>query len=164
MYHMSSVWSNTCNNSCFCSAGAVCCVARTVSEQQSPKLEVSEYERYRRVRWRELSLIHFSYKCYYAILLQIKLQYILLGDYWVCVLPPRLPVLTRVTSSVLPGNNIWDTFLIGSATDTTLTRQLFAHDYVFICWHYIMWELHVVSLNILRINHLVYCSPAFLVV
>jgi len=36
----------------------------------------------------------------------IKLQYILLGDYWQCVLPARLPVLTRVTSSVLPGNNI----------------------------------------------------------
>ena len=36
----------------------------------------------------------------------IKLQYILLGDYWQCELPARLPVLTRVTSSVLPGNNI----------------------------------------------------------
>jgi len=36
----------------------------------------------------------------------IKLQYILLGDYWQFVLPARLPVLTRVTSSVLPGNNI----------------------------------------------------------
>ena len=32
--------SNTCNKGCL-----VCCVARTVSEQQSPKLEVSEYER-----------------------------------------------------------------------------------------------------------------------
>jgi len=36
----------------------------------------------------------------------IKLQYILLGDYWECVWPAWLPVLTRVTSSVLPGNNI----------------------------------------------------------
>ena len=35
----------------------------------------------------------------------IKLQYILLGDYWECVRPARLPVLTRVTSSVLPGNS-----------------------------------------------------------
>ena len=33
--------------------------------------------------------------------------------------PARLAVLTRVTSSVLPGNNIYDTFLIGSATDKT---------------------------------------------
>ena len=36
----------------------------------------------------------------------IKLQYILFGDYWECVRPARLPVLTRVMSSVLPGKNI----------------------------------------------------------
>ena len=45
-----------------------------------------------------------------------------------------------------------------------LTHQLFAHDYVFICWRYITWALNVVSLNILRISRLVYCSPTFLVV
>ena len=49
----------------------------------------------------------------------IKLQYTLLGDYWECVGPARLPVLNRVPSSVPPGNNIQDMFLIGSATDTT---------------------------------------------
>ena len=49
----------------------------------------------------------------------IKLQYTLLGDYWENVRPTRLPVLTWVPSSVPPGNNIKDTFLIGSATDTT---------------------------------------------
>ena len=50
----------------------------------------------------------------------IKLQYILLGDYWECVWPDWLPVLTCVPSSVPPGNNIQDTFLIGSATDTKM--------------------------------------------
>jgi len=54
----------------------------------------------------------------------IKLQYILLGDYRVCVRPARLPVLTRVTSSLLIGNNIQDTFLIGSAADTTVIRHI----------------------------------------
>ena len=49
----------------------------------------------------------------------IKLQYTLLGDYWLCVRPTRLPVLTWVPSSVPRGNNFQDTFLIGSATDTT---------------------------------------------
>ena len=49
----------------------------------------------------------------------IKLQYILLGDYWEFVRPARHPVLTWVPSSVPPGNNIQDTFLIGSATDTS---------------------------------------------
>ena len=49
----------------------------------------------------------------------IKLRYTLLGDYWECVRPARLPVLTWVPSSVPLGNNIQDTFLIGSATDTT---------------------------------------------
>ena len=49
----------------------------------------------------------------------IKLQYTLLGDYWECVRPARLPVLTWVPSTVPPGNNIQDTFLIRSATDTT---------------------------------------------
>ena len=53
----------------------------------------------------------------------IKLQYTLLGDYWVCVRPARLPVLTWVPSSVPPGNNIQDTFLIGSATDTTYCHE-----------------------------------------
>ena len=55
----------------------------------------------------------------------IKLQYILLGDYWECVRPARLPVLTRVTSSILHGNNIWDTFLVRSATDTTEVPEHF---------------------------------------
>jgi len=50
----------------------------------------------------------------------IKLQYTLPGDYWVCVRPTRLPVLTWVPSSIPPENNIQDTFLIGSATDTTI--------------------------------------------
>jgi len=49
----------------------------------------------------------------------IKFQYTVLGGYWVCVRPARLPVITWVPSSVPPGNNIEDTFLIGSATDTT---------------------------------------------
>jgi len=48
----------------------------------------------------------------------IKLQYTLLGDYWECVRPARLPVLIRVPSSVPPRNSIQDSFLIGSATDT----------------------------------------------
>jgi len=50
----------------------------------------------------------------------IKLQYTVLGDYWECVRPARLSVLTWVPSSVPPGTNIQDTFLIGPATDTTL--------------------------------------------
>ena len=50
----------------------------------------------------------------------IKLQYTLLRDYWECVRPARLPVLTWVPSSVPPGNNIQDTFLIRSSTDATL--------------------------------------------
>ena len=49
----------------------------------------------------------------------ITLQYTLLGDYWVCVWPARLPVLTWVPSSVPPGNNIQENFLIGSAIYTT---------------------------------------------
>ena len=49
----------------------------------------------------------------------VKLQYTLLGDYWECVRPARLSVLTWVPSSVPPGN-IQDTFFIGSAMDTTL--------------------------------------------
>jgi len=49
----------------------------------------------------------------------VTLQYTLLGDYWECVRPARLPVLTWVPSYVPPGNNIQDTFLIESATDTT---------------------------------------------
>jgi len=50
----------------------------------------------------------------------IKLQYTPRGDSWVCVRPAWLLVLTWVPSSVPLGNNIQDTFLIGSATDTTL--------------------------------------------
>jgi len=50
----------------------------------------------------------------------IKHQYTLVGDYWECVRHARLPVLTWVSSSVPPGNNVQDTFLIGSATDTTI--------------------------------------------
>jgi len=57
----------------------------------------------------------------------IKLQYTLLGDYWECVRPARLPVLTWVPSSVPPGNNIQDTFLIGSATDTTRGQRDISH-------------------------------------
>ena len=49
----------------------------------------------------------------------IKLQHTLLGDYWECVRPARLPVLTWVPSFVPTGKNIQDTFLIGFATDTT---------------------------------------------
>jgi len=46
----------------------------------------------------------------------IKLQYTVHGDYWVVC---GLPVLTWVPGSVPPENNIQDTILIGSATDTT---------------------------------------------
>jgi len=55
----------------------------------------------------------------------VKFQYTLLGDYWECVRPARLSVLTWVPSSVPPGNNIQDSFLIGSATDTTLPLLLY---------------------------------------
>ena len=65
---------------------------------------------------------------------KINLQYILLGDYWECVWPARLSVLTRVTSSVLPGNNIWDTFLIGSATDTTTVYKISPHNAANCLW------------------------------
>jgi len=53
----------------------------------------------------------------------IKFQYTLLGDYWECVRPALLPVLTWVPSSVHPGKSTQDTFLIGSATDTTNEKQ-----------------------------------------
>ena len=72
MYRASSVCSNTCNNSCF-----------VLQEQSAVYLElclsstvrgwtVSECEQKWRVHWRELSLIHFTCKCYYSILLHNK--------------------------------------------------------------------------------------------
>jgi len=55
----------------------------------------------------------------------IKLKHTLIGDYRECVWPARLPVLTWVSSSVPPGNNIQDTFPAGSATDTTTNHLYF---------------------------------------
>jgi len=49
----------------------------------------------------------------------IKFQYTLLEDYWECVRPARLSVLTWVPSSVPPGNFIQDTFPAGSTQDKT---------------------------------------------
>ena len=72
VYRASSVWSNTCNNSRFVhrelSAAqlALCLSSRVLS------WTVSECEQKRRVHWRELSIIHFSCKCNYSILLNNK--------------------------------------------------------------------------------------------
>jgi len=54
---------------------------------------------------------------------KIKLQYTLLGDYWVCVGPACLPILTWVPSSIPPGNNIQDMFPAGSTQDTTVLQS-----------------------------------------
>ena len=51
----------------------------------------------------------------------IKLQHALLGDYWVCVQPAWLPVLTWIPSSIPPGNNIQNTFPAGFMQDTIYT-------------------------------------------
>ena len=59
----------------------------------------------------EMSPIQFSCNCNYSLLTHNKTP--------VGLLPARLPVLTWVPSPVPPGNNIQDTFLIGSARDKT---------------------------------------------
>jgi len=70
----------------------------------------------------EMSPIQFSCNCNYSLIMHNKTPvHSTWGLLCVCVRPARLPVLTQVPrSSVPPGNNIQDTFLIGSATDTTM--------------------------------------------
>jgi len=123
VYRASSVCSNACNSKLLCSAAAVCCVSRTVTEQQRMKFDgqwVNGNEEPAGDICHQYSSVVTAIIPYSRT---TKLQYTLLGDYWECVRPARLPVLTWVPSSVPPGNNIQDTFLIGSATDTTLLRN-----------------------------------------
>jgi len=115
------VWSNTCNNSCFVLQQQSAVYLELWPSTRKQSWSVSECQRQWRVHWRELSLIHFSCKSNYSILLHNKTPiYSTGGLLRVCVRPARLPVLTWVPSSVPPVNSIRDTFLIGSATDRTV--------------------------------------------
>jgi len=70
--------------------------------------------------WRDLSSIQFSCNCKYSLITHNKTPvHSTWGLLSVCLWPARFPVLTWVPSYVHPGNNIQDTFLIGSATVTT---------------------------------------------
>jgi hypothetical protein len=70
--------------------------------------------------WRDLSTIQFSCNCSYYLITHNKTPvHSTWGLLRVCGRPAGLSVLTRVPSSVPPGNNIQDTFPIGSAQDTT---------------------------------------------
>ena len=107
----------------FCSSSSLPCSSncdRAAAEKagQSVNANGNEVSAGENCHWYILVVNAFTpYSC------TIKLQYILLGDYWECVRPPRLPVLTWVPSSVPPGNNIEDTFPIGSTTDTTTALE-----------------------------------------
>jgi len=104
----------------FCSSSLLCISNSDWATENEAGLSVSVNGN-EEPRWRDLSPTQFSCNCNYSLITHNKTpsSTLYLGGYWVCVLPARLPILTWVLSSVPSGSNIQDTFLIGSATDTT---------------------------------------------
>ena len=104
---------------------AVCCVSRTVTEQQRMKLNGLSVNSNEEPAG-EMSLIQFSCNCNYSLLTHNKTP---VQSAWgllrVCAAcpTPRLNLSSELRSS---GNNILDTFLIRSATDTTVQYFFFA--------------------------------------
>ena len=100
------------------------CGVRTVTEQQGRKLDDQWVLTVMKSPTGEKCHQHSSaVTAIIPYLRTIKLQYTLLGDYWECVWPARLPVLTWVPSSVPLGTISKIRSLTGSTQDTTVKLE-----------------------------------------
>ena len=105
VYRAKNVRVDACNSSCLVlrlqSVVYLCCVSRTVTEQQRMKLDDQWVLTVMKNLVGEICHQYSSVvTASYSLITHNKLQHALLGDYWECVRPAQLPVLTWVPSSV----------------------------------------------------------------